>query len=126
MILSKIMNGVLIFALLLVNIAFGTISINKNGYFIGVYDDTNNYNWFEAKEYCMINFGSSLASIHSLNDQINLINSLIIDNITSWIGLNDIATESNYQWSDGTDYDYNLPLTSINNQDCSINKSIYK
>ena len=56
----------------------GTISTNNNCDYIGVYDDTNTYSMFEAKEYCMVNYGSSLASIHSDNDSISVENARLI------------------------------------------------
>ena len=91
--------------------------------YISVYFYDKVFNWFEAKDFCMRNFGSSLASIHSSSDESDVINSRFDNgtyepNIKTWIGMNDIKTDSKlydqsvngsnvtWQWSDGTPYDY--------------------
>ena len=89
-----------------------TIHYNNNGYYIGVFDDTNKYNWFESKKYCMVEFGSTLASIHSDADYYNLLDARIDQTESTWVGLYDINWDSgdgNWRWSDGTDFNYNVP-----------------
>ena len=111
-------------------IASCTITTNNNGYYIGVYDDTDGYSWHEAKDYCMRFFGSSLASVHSSTDAINFVDARPNSGEDSWTGLNDINSESipldqttsgGWAWSDGTPYDY-APTWDTNepsgNQDC--------
>ena len=91
--------------------ALGTALNQKNRYIcvnINISEGNNTYNWYDAKDYCMRHFGSSLASIHS-HDDFNHLQSLIHTGngyADSWIGLNDIESTCNYQWSDGSINDY--------------------
>ena len=62
--------------------------------FTSVYSNSDEWNWFEAKDYCMNNFGSSLASIHSLIDEFNMWSSRYNNNSAAWIGLNDLQSQS--------------------------------
>ena len=48
---------------------------DTNNNFVLVYDSMTSYNWWDAKDYCMIHYGSSLGSIHSKQDD-KLIQSL--------------------------------------------------
>ena len=68
----------------------GTLLDNNNGHFIGVYDNTTQYNFFEANAYCMNNYGSSLASYHSNISEYYALNARVandnsdIDSISYW------------------------------------------
>ena len=74
---------------------------NRKCYVFVDHDST----WHEA-ERCCVEWGGHLASIHS--DQENrAVNAIRNENHWTWIGLNDIAEEGNYVWTDGTPYDYN-------------------
>eukprot|EP01084_Bolivina_argentea_P302603 522350_1 len=68
--------------------------------------------WQEAQEYCQSE-GTTLASIHSLDDwnqaKAQCAALLVVKSDTSygcWIGLNDIETQVEWVWSDGTPSDY--------------------
>ena len=82
-----------------------TLTSQTNNY-IAIYDGFRSYSFYEAKDYCMRHFGSSLASIHSENDSILVENVRIDSSVSSWIGLNDENIENNWTWTDGTSYDY--------------------
>ena len=63
----------------------------------------------------MKQFDTSLSSIHSDNDY-NELKNVIYKNISLkkltdiiWIGLNDAKSICNYEWSDGSDYNYIVP-----------------
>ena len=64
----------------------------------------DNLNWNQA-ENCCVAWGGHLASIHS-NDGNNILNSIRNQSKWTWIGLNDIATDGVYVWTDGTPFDY--------------------
>ena len=69
----------------------------------------NQMNWYEGEKFCLSTFGTNLASIHSAADNA-AINTELADVGCSgyaWIGLNDRNRESNFEWSDGTDFVYN-------------------
>ena len=99
--------------------------------------------WSVASLYCQTFCSSHLASFHSESDYLEakslIINSSYI-NLTAgfsgnhdqvWIGLNDISSEGNFQWSDGTSFkDYATDISggvhpwasyepiNWNNEDC--------
>merc|ERR1712168_411970 len=62
--------------------------------------------WSEASEACSL-LGSNLASIHSLEEgqQVWWTAGWWQDNFI-WIGGNDLEVEGDYQWTDGTTFDY--------------------
>ena len=82
-----------------------------------------NINWNQAED-CCVTWGGHLASIHSTDDNI-LLNDICNQDTITWIGLNDIASEGNFEWSDGSGYDYNNfdtasgnPSNSNGGEDC--------
>lgn len=68
-------------------------------------------NW-QAAELAAINNGGHLASIHSLEEQEFLWNTFGADEEGNardlWIGLNDISIEGEYEWTDGSSFDFSL------------------
>ena len=100
---------------------FTTISTDYS--FIAVYFVYETLNWFEAKDFCMTQFETSLASIHSYSQEIEVFNLMRSSSSRVWIGLNDILTNAeNYdqsisapwKYSDGTYYDYAISWRSNN------------
>ena len=91
-----------------------SISINEN------YNTSAGYNFYRAKDYCMNEFGSSLASLHSENDLVTVAN-LTYKIVTSfigydynynyyqrsiWIGLR--GSSNSNRWTDGSRFDYGV------------------
>ena len=83
--------------------------------YIGVYAPSG-INWYNALSYCQSEFGTSLASIHSENDQIAASDatyaatpfSVESESFLAWIGLNDyFDNDGTFSWSDGTSFNYN-------------------
>ncbi|XP_077172665.1 C-type lectin domain family 19 member A isoform X2 [Paroedura picta] len=74
-----------------------------------------NKTWAEADLYCAeFSIGlksAKLASIHSWEENVfvyDLVNSRVPGIPTDiWMGLNDLRQESNFEWTDGSSYDYN-------------------
>ncbi|XP_026580115.1 C-type lectin domain family 19 member A-like [Pseudonaja textilis] len=74
-----------------------------------------NKTWAEADLYCAeFSIGlksAKLASIHSWEENVfvyDLVNSRVPGIPTDiWMGLNDLRQESNFEWTDGSPYDYN-------------------
>uniref|UniRef100_A0A803SP24 C-type lectin domain-containing protein n=1 Tax=Anolis carolinensis TaxID=28377 RepID=A0A803SP24_ANOCA len=74
-----------------------------------------NKTWAEADLYCAeFSIGlksAKLASIHSWEENVfvyDLVNSRVPGIPTDiWTGLNDLRQESNFEWTDGSSYDYN-------------------
>jgi hypothetical protein len=85
-----------------------TIYTAQVGGYIGVYDDTNSYTWDEALVHCELNYGTSLASMHSKKDQINAGDTRWSISHETWIGLTDQEAEGTWRWIDGTEYDFNV------------------
>eukprot|EP01083_Nonionella_stella_P233676 823062_1 len=65
-------------------------------------------NQTDAQKLCEDTFGTSLASIHNYDDTTEAINACkqITGSNGCWIGLNDIKARRNYEWTDGTEWDY--------------------
>lgn len=82
-----------------------TIVTNDNGYYIGIYDDTNSYTWDEANTYAQVNYGTRLASILSATDMTNALNALVLDG-PAWIGAHDTNNQGIYEWLDGAPFAY--------------------
>ena len=86
------------------------------------YSDHDNYilvhgsmNWTDGEAYCVHNFGTHLASIHSECQNIEAANLCL----ECWLGLNDRDQErgsnkDGWEWSDGTPFDYNGGFQGIN------------
>jgi hypothetical protein len=64
--------------------------------------------WAEARTYCQANYDGDLASIHSDIAQANAVTACAdaTDDLTCWIGYNDIEEEGNFVWSDGSPSDF--------------------
>ena len=93
----------------------------RNGYCYAFVDQR--IDWYHAQGCCEA-WGGNLASIHSADDNI-LLNDIRNQDRTNWIGLNDIASEGNFEWSDGSSYNYNNfntasgnPSNSHGGEDC--------
>eukprot|EP01083_Nonionella_stella_P088916 248044_1 len=69
------------------------------------------YDWYDANIYCMQQWGTQLASVHSSNDldEIYALCLAYSPAIGCWIGYNDIDIEGTWRWIDGTDVDYIIP-----------------
>ena len=109
---------------------------SSTGQYINVYQPYETVNWFDAKDYCMDNFASSLASVHSSDDETELLDSRVDTSVWTWVGFNDINNESiagdtslgnnRWQWTDGSDFDYALnwgsgqPDDAGSNEDCGM------
>ena len=85
---------------------------STSGQYTSIYFPYETLNWFEAKDYCMTKYGSSLASIHSSSDETELLETRWKNDVNyAWVGFNDINEESKlgdkslenstWQWSDG-------------------------
>ncbi|XP_072570731.1 uncharacterized protein [Paramormyrops kingsleyae] len=75
--------------------------------------------WQDAETYCA-NQNGHLASFHS-EEEVSFLSAHMTR--SSWLGLNDIQTEGNYVWTDGTlasflPWDHNQPDNWQNNEDC--------
>ncbi|XP_077862270.1 macrophage mannose receptor 1-like [Saccoglossus kowalevskii] len=69
--------------------------------------DYDRKTWTQAEEYCK-NMGGHLASFHSNEEELYVIDNIGTDNWWDgfWIGLNDQETESGFKWSDGSAVSY--------------------
>ena len=94
--------------------SFGQVFTNTVSNFTGVYINNTVLTWFEAKWYCFSNYGTSLASIHSISDLRDVLvarnASHFYGDAITWIGLNDIAIESQWEWTDGSSTNNSLKI----------------
>ena len=97
------------------------IYTNYLGKYVGIYD-TRGVTWYEAEAYCNNAFGTNLASIHSSDDLALARAAAVADDIVTrgsefplistatgggaWIGLNDLCSEGDFVWSDGSVVDF--------------------
>ena len=81
--------------------------ISDNGNYARV-GSNYGHNWQDSDTYCQNMFGTHLASFHSLsqNNDANGDGSWFNEYGQMWIGLNDIDTEGDYVWNDGTPFDF--------------------
>merc|ERR1712190_107143 len=74
-------------------------------------NEASKVSWENAERYCQDTHGTSLLSIHSL-DEMQLIwffmSRLAPDHDAFWIGLNDQRKEGNWEWSDMSAFDYSF------------------
>ena len=70
-------------------------------------------NWEDADSYCQDTFGTHLASIHSSSylDDITGDGTFWDSHSNVWIGLNDVDSEHDFVWVDGTLFDYTNGMT---------------
>ena len=62
--------------------------------------------WSDGETYCLNTYGTHLASIHNEAENIEAGNLCSSHPYQCWLGLNDIAIDSTWVWSDGSPYDY--------------------
>ena len=81
-------------------------------------------NWEDARKQCH-QHGGDLLSVAD-NAEMDFVKSISFDNVTYWIGLNDLDSEDVFVWSDGTPFNSSLynnwivgePNDDKNNEDC--------
>jgi len=66
------------------------------------YVSSGKYNWYAANDMCKSR-GMSLASVHTQGED-DLIIGWARDH--TWLGLNDLAVNGRYEWTDGTPVDF--------------------
>ena len=76
-----------------------------------VYDDTtmDKITWIEAEEFCNQFDSGHLVAIQSQAEQdhvLALIGESNFTDDTTWLGLNDLAAEGQFTWTDGSEYNY--------------------
>ena len=80
-------------------------------------------NWETARGRCAV-WGGDLATITNSNEDVLLDSIAGVSPAASWIGFNDIETEGDWKWADGTsssytNWDANRPDNYLGNQDCA-------
>lgn len=86
--------------------AHGYIRQETCSNFVGV---SQAMDWDDARAYCQATYpGGDLASIHDRDAQrdANTACQQSTNSLQCWIGLNDVATEGSFAWSDGSPIDY--------------------
>ena len=80
--------------------------------FIIVSDSAATYDWYAAKDDCMLHYGSSLASLHSVSEEDDLgaqcSDAFPVDGCNTWFGLTDFGVKGNWSYPDGSRYDYQV------------------
>ena len=66
---------------------------------------TEKKTWFQALDFCR-NIDSDLLSIHDKNETNAMFNKSIWSRLRYWIGLSDLDKNDRFEWSDGTDFNY--------------------
>ena len=87
-------------------------STTLNGFLCNRYDRefSDNYvriskgvNYYEAEEFCNANYGTHLASFHSVDEKDELMDVCLVPagetKKNCWIGLTDIKTEDSFEWN---------------------------
>ncbi|CAH3127383.1 unnamed protein product [Pocillopora meandrina] len=101
-----------------------TILWNTMCYYFANDSQSSRLTWRAARQACQKELGGDLVSILSAAEN-NFIKSQISGHSSNalWIGLNDLGTESSYQWSDGspvvyTNYGWKEPNDYYGQEDC--------
>ena len=92
------MNMILL--LIIINIAF-SLSTSESDSCLQYFPEE--LSWEDASTSCQ-SHGWELASIHSQDENDEVYS--LINNRAAWIGLNDIDSENNWIWTDGSNVDY--------------------
>ena len=78
-------------------------SVKAQDNYIG---STEELNWTDSEAYCLSQFGTHLASIHSDDNFDDAATFVEAEGRSHWIGMSDLATEGVYQWTDGSNASY--------------------
>ena len=96
-------------------------SVYEYGDYIGIntHDDVHgSYTWEEANNYCIDNYGTTLASVHSESQNLDMLEIFSeIQGRHTWIGMyNETSNiETEFLWIDGTEVDYTNWITGSPN-----------
>ena len=82
-------------------------------------------NFSMAESYCFAQYGTGLASIHNVNENIEINEICNKYGLFCWIGLNDRDTEGVFLWSDGAQYIYNNYPGDLDNNNADTDDCLY-
>ena len=90
---------------------------------LATFDTNSMVTWSDANAYCSCEYKTTLASIHTDDDNFDAFDSTWYATYGYiWIGLNDIDSEGDFVNADGSDYDYwdfgSAQPDNDNDQDC--------
>eukprot|EP01083_Nonionella_stella_P169013 572112_1 len=97
--------------------SFSMQILSDNGRFIWVGPQTTDF--ATANNYCEEQYDTSLASVHSDDENVEITN-LCITNAAAqvcYIGLSDVENEGTFVWMDGSDFDYMASPFDTDNSD---------